>query len=178
MGWGLSRPRICAYNAPAMNYLRKCTGLLLLLVVTVGCEVTPIYKPTTGGYFGADITPKNTWSARGNLTNPAAAIDENLATAARSNYQYAGAELTIDLKRVCLFQTVIIEHGAARAGHCRSVDISTSIDGKTFSNRNTSPGTRRVTIVSLPKATLARYVRIKAARPGRSRWAIAEVYLQ
>ena len=162
-----------------MSYLQKCIVLIFLAGAMVGCDVVaPVYTPSTGGYLGADITPKNTWSVRGNLANPSAAADEDLATAARSNYQYTGAELIIDLKKVCLFQTVIIEHGAARSGHCRSVDVSTSVDGKIFNNRYIAPGTRRLTIVSLPAPTLARYVRIKAVRPGRSRWAVAEVYLQ
>lgn len=162
-----------------MNYLRKGIVLIFLAGVVVGCDViTPVYSPSTGGYLGADITPKNTWSVRGDLTNPAAAADEDLATAASSNYQYQGAELIIDLKKVCLFQTVIIEHGGAKSGHCRSVDVSTSVDGKIFNNRYIAPGTRRLTIVSLPAPTLARYVRIEAAKPGRSRWVIAEVYLQ
>ena len=162
-----------------MSYLHKCIVLLFLTGVVVGCDVVaPIYNPSTGGYLGADITPKDTWTVRGDLANPAAAIDQDLATAARSNYQYRGAELIIDLKKVCLFQTVIIEHGAARSGHCRSVDVSTSVDGKIFNNKYVAPGTRRITIISLPAPTLARYVRIKAVKPGRSRWAIAEVYLQ
>ena len=162
-----------------MSYLQKCIVLIFLVGVMVGCDVVvPVYTPSTGGYLGADITPKNTWSVRGSLANPAAVADEDLTTAARSSYQYTGAELIIDLKKVCLFQTVIIEHGAARSGHCRSISVSTSVDGKIFNNKYLSPGTRRVTIVSLPKAVLARYVRIKVVRPGRSRWAIAEVYLQ
>lgn len=145
----------------------------------VGCDVVaPVYSPSTGGYLGANITPKDTWVARGSLANPAFAIDQDLATAARSDYQYEGAELIIDLKKVSLFQTVIIEHGAARDGHCRSVAITTSVDGKIFNNKYVAPGTRRVTIVSLPAPTLARYVRIEAARPGRDRWAIAEIYIQ
>lgn len=162
-----------------MNYLTKFICLVFLVGVMIGCDVVaPIYKPSTGGYLGADITPKNTWTVRSGLANPAAATDENLFTAARSNYGYAGAELIIDMKKVCLFQTIILEHGAAKNGHCREVDISTSVDGKKFSKKYVAPGTRRITIVSLPAPTLARYVRIKAVRPGRSRWSIAEVYIQ
>ncbi|MCD4699375.1 MAG: discoidin domain-containing protein [Phycisphaerae bacterium] len=162
-----------------MNYLRRCVCLVFLVGVMVGCDVVaPVYSPSTGGYLGANITPKDTWAARGDLANPAYAIDQDLSTAARSDYQYKGAELIIDLKKVCLFQTVIIEHGAAKGGHCRSVDISTSVDGKIFTNKYVAPGTRRVTIASLPAPTLARYVRLEASRPGRGRWAIAEIYIQ
>ncbi len=162
-----------------MNYLKKCIFLVFLAGVMVGCDVVaPVYRQSTGGYLGANITLKNTWSVRGDLANPAAAADEDLSTFARSNHGYTGAELIIDLKKVCLFQTVILEHGAARNGHCRKADISTSVDGKHFSNKYVVPGTRRVTIISLPAPTLARYVRIKVVRPGRSRWAIAEVYIQ
>ncbi len=162
-----------------MNYLKKCLCLVFLTGVMGGCEVvSPVYRQSTGGYLGADITPKNTWSVRGDLANPAAAADEDISTAARSNYGYTGAELIIDLKKVCLFQTVILEHGTAKSGHCREVDISTGVDGKNFSKKHVAPGTRRFTIISLPAPTLARYVRIKAVSPGRGRWYIAEVYIQ
>jgi hypothetical protein len=162
-----------------MNYLKKCIFLIFLAGVMVGCDVVaPVYGPSTGGYLGANITPKNTWSVRGDLSNPSAASDEDISTFARSNHGYTGAELIIDLKKVCLFQTVILEHGADKSGHCREVDISTGLDGRTFSKKYVAPGTRRVTIISLPAPTLARYVRIKAVRPGKSRWSIAEVYIQ
>ena len=177
--WGLSCTQNCTYNIRAMNYLRTCVCLVFLVGVMAGCDVVaPVYSPSIGGYLGANITPKDTWVARGNLANPASAVDQDLSTAAISGYQYKEAELTIDLKKVCLFQTVIIEHGAAVGGHCRSVDISTSVDGKIFNNKYITPGTRRVTIASLPAPTLARYVCIKASRPGSNRWVIAEVYLQ
>lgn len=162
-----------------MNYQRRYICLVFLVGVMVGCDVVaPVYSPSTGGYLGANITPKNTWAARGDLANPASAIDHDLSTAARSDYQYKGTELIIDLKKVCLFQSVIIEHGAARGGHCRSVNISTSVDGRIYNNKYIAPGTRRVTIISLPAPTLARYVRLEASSPGRSRWAIAEIYIQ
>ncbi len=162
-----------------MKHLQKWVFLLLAAGGIIGCDVVaPIYIPTTGGYYSSNISPKIHWVARGDLANPAAAIDGNLSTTARSNNQYAGAEITIDMKRRCMFQTVIIEHGAARGGHCRSVGVSTSVDGKTFKDQHVAPGTRRVTIVSLPATRLARYLRLKAVKPGIGPWVIAEIYLQ
>ncbi|KPK79280.1 MAG: hypothetical protein AMJ81_13510 [Phycisphaerae bacterium SM23_33] len=143
-----------------------------------GCDPPRLYTPTEGGYMGATITPKTTWIVRGNLSTPSAAADENLASIARSDYDYAGAHLTIDLGQPCMFQTVIIDHGREDRGHCRTVGVATSLDGRLWIGRHTGPGTRRVTILSLPQVVLARYVRIQAAQPGVQPWAVAELYLQ
>lgn len=157
-------------------------GLRVLLIVAlaagIGCDPTPIYRPTRGGYFGSSISDKKTWALSGTLDKPAAAADGNLATAARSGSRYAGAELVIDLKTNCIFQTVILDHGAAADGHARLVGVATSIDGKNWTDRYSGPGTRRVTILSMPEVVLARYLRIQALAPAQAPWAIAEVYLQ
>ncbi len=151
----------------------------IILVVIIGCDaVFPIYRPTTGGYLGADITPKKTWTCWGNLDNPSAAVDEDLSTIAKSRHSPAGAEITIDLKRLCLFQSIIIEHGQAQMGYCQSLAVLTSVDGKRFTKQYVAPGARRVTIILLPAPTVARYVRLRLLKPGLERWAIAEVFLQ
>ena len=84
----------------------------------------------------------------------------------------------IDLKALCVFQTVILDHGADETEHCRLVGVATSIDGTTWVDRHSAPGTRRVTILSLPEVVIARYVRLRALAPGPAPWVIAEVYLQ
>jgi len=58
------------------------------------------------------------------------------------------------------------------------VAVATSLDGEAFVERHQAPGTRRVTILSLPEPVLARYVRVRAARPGDQPWSLAEVFLQ
>jgi hypothetical protein len=161
-----------------MRSVRTWLGLLLVALAG-GCDsVTPIYRASTGGFAGSDISPKGTWTATGSLSNPQAALDEDLATAARSDLRVAEPELTLDLKRLCLFQTVIVEHGAEPNGHGRTVSVSTSEDGRLFLQRHVGPGTRRVTILCLPVPVLARYVRLKAAGSGSMPWNVAEVYLQ
>ncbi len=145
----------------------------------IGCEGAPaIYTPTGGGYLGAEISPKNSWAVRGHLANPPAAADGNLATFARSDYAYRGAELTIDLKKVCLFQTVIIDHGIHEHEYCPRTAVATSVDGAIFTDRLAAPGTRRVTVLCLPGPVLARYLRLRAEVPGPRPWSIAEVYVQ
>lgn len=173
-----SRPG--SYNVPAMNRLRWLAVVAGLLACPIaGCnQVGGIYRSTTGGYLGADITPKKSWQAKGDLHNPGAAIDDDLTTAARSDYQYLGATITVDLRRPCLFQTVILDHGAGEHGHAGKVTVATSMDGKSFLDRHVSPGKRRVTVLCLPKPVLARYVRLRVAAPGAEPWNIAEIYLQ
>ena len=157
--------------------------LLLMIIITLmvssGCEtVSPIYRPTTGGYLGADISPKKTWSCWGSVVNASAVIDEDLTTIARGRFNSAGEEITIDLKRLCLFQTIIIEHGQFERGYCYRLSILTSVDGKKFTKQYDTSGARRVTIILLPKPTVARYIRLKVVKPGPERWAVAEIYLQ
>jgi hypothetical protein len=167
------------YNWKPMRRWWIWPCLVAMAAALGGCDsVAPIFRPTTGGWAGADISPKNTWTATGTVSNPQLAVDNDLSTAARSDYRQGDAELTIDLKRMCLFQTVIIEHGSERDSHARNVTVATSPDGKNFVDRHTVPGVRRVTVVSLPAPVLARYVRLKADNSGLRPWNVAEVYLQ
>jgi len=119
-----------------------------------------------------------TWRAEGSLRNPQLAIDGNLSTAAVSEPLYAGAFLTIDLGKPCLFNMVVLDHGSDEHGHARKVALLTSMDGKSYTRQLVASGTRRVTTLSAITLILARYVRLQAAVPGDQPWSIAEVYLQ
>ncbi len=158
--------------------------LLLLLAsaamaATIGCEgPMPIYSRTAGGYGGAEAAQKSSWLAQGDFHDPQFAMDGNLRTVARTDPAYQGAQLIIDLKEPVLFQTVIIDHGPDEHGHPRKVGLATSTDGTVFLQRYQGPGTRRVTILSLPQPVLARYLRLEALQSGAQPWSIAEIFLQ
>lgn len=161
----------------------RCACLSLMITLLAGCEgAIPIYRPTTGGYMGTDISEKSTWTARGSVSEPQAAIDGQLATAARGDHS-AGAsagtsDLVIDLGRPCLFQTVILDHGHDEHGYCARVGVETSVDGKVFLRQHEAPGTRRATFLCLPGAVTARFIRLRALVPGNRPWTIAEVFVQ
>jgi len=148
------------------------------LAVGSGCDPGPIYSPDPPALLGRKVTPKERWSASGTLSKAGAAIDGDLSTLATTGYRYAGAQLTIDLKEMCVFEAVIIDHGREQHGHARRVAVATSRDGKTFKEQYAAHGSRRVTHLLIPHAVLARYVRLKVVTPGRRPWAIAEVYVQ
>jgi hypothetical protein len=151
-----------------------------LAAATGGGGCGEIYRPWTGGMYGAKISPKTTWRASGSVSNPQAAIDEDLATVARSGYRYAGAELLIDLQQNCLFDTIVIDHGEEdRDGYARRLEVATSLTGKSFPKRkqHQAAGTRRITHLLLPKPVLARYLRLRVITPGRRAWAVGEVYV-
>lgn len=176
MARNLGPPAGDAYNVLAMKVAAAL--IYMLLASLAGCDgVSAVYTPT-GGHLGAHISARNTWTASGDLFDAARAIDGDLLTVAASDHAYAGAELTIDLKQPCIFQTIILEHGRARNGFCRTVRASTSLDGKLFVDRYTGAGTRRVTHLLLAQPVLARYIRLRAEAPGDEPWSIAEVYLQ
>ena len=71
-----------------------------------------------------------------------------------------------------------IDHGREPLGYCRRVAVATSLDAKLWVDRHAAPGTRRVTILSMPSVALARYIRLKAVQPSARPWAIAELYVQ
>ena len=151
-----------------------------LSAALAGCEdVAPIYTQGTGGYMGASITPKTSWTVSGNLNDLKAAIDGNVNTAAHSTqYQYEGSEITLDLKGMCLFQTIIIDHGKESEGYARLVAVKTSADGREFKDRYTGVGSQRVTLLLLPEPVLARYIRLQVVRAGYRPWAVGEIYIQ
>ena len=160
-----------------MKRLLPSSILLLAAFTLTGCDPVQMYQPVTGGYLGARITPQSSWSARGSLSTPQNAVDGNFATTARAGGQ-GGGEIVIDLKEICLFQTVIIEHGKSEEGYARLVGVATSVDGRSFTDRYVGVGSRRVSILSLSAPVLARYVRLQAIKPGPEPWSLAEVYVQ
>lgn len=169
------------YNVATMIVLRTLVlgGVLASVCLAGGCgQVGQIYSAVRDGPLGADISAKGGWQLGGDLYSPAAAADENLSTAARSDYEYTGAVLTVDLRQACLFQTIIIDHGSGEHGYAGKVSVATSIDGKVFVNQHVAPGTRRVTVLSLPQPVLARHVRLRAVTAGARPWNIAELYLR
>ncbi len=160
----------------------KCVTRWLCLVAAAallgaGCTVSDIQTPWIGGKFGAKIEPKKAWTASGNVTDAPAAIDGNLTTAARSSLRPAGAVLTIDLKKACLFQVVIIDHGEAQDGCARRVSVATSTGGSRYTDRHAAAGTRRLTYLLLPKPVVARYVRLTVVTPGGRPWSVGEVFI-
>ena len=163
-----------------MTSVTKCLALAAAVIAcgSGGCDPPVIYRPWTGGTYGASITPRTTWRASGSIANPGNAVDDDLLTAASSGYQKAGGEIVIDLGKQCLFSLIIIDHGESQDGYARRVGVATSTAGKVYTERFTAPGSRRVTHVLLPKPTSARYVRLRVTTPGSRPWSVAEVYLQ
>lgn len=123
------------------------------------------------------IAPKARWTVTGDLRDAHKAIDGEVSTIAFSEASHANAAITIDLGKVCLFNTVTIEHGAKEFGYCRKLAILTSDKGRTFQPQILVPGLRRVTTAVLVKQVLTRYVRIQVVEPGNRPWAVAEIYL-
>lgn len=168
------------YNVRVMKRMRQAqTWIAIALAALAGCDGTgQVYAPTTGGYLGADISPKGQWKVVGTLANLDRITDEDMTTAATAGGAGGPAELTIDLGRACVFQTVIIDHGRGQYGYCRKVAASSSVNGKVFLDQYAGPGTRRVTILCLPQPVLARHLRLRVVEPGAQPWNVAEVYLQ
>ncbi len=148
---------------------------MYLLAAAGGCY--PDYNSRTK-FPAAAISDRNAWTAGGGIRTPASAIDGDLSTAAVSGYSYENKAIVIDLGKVCLFNTIIVEHGNDEFGFCRRVGISTSIDGKEYTHRAAIPGTRKVSIFLLVTPVLARHVRLQAVVPGNRPWSIAEVHLR
>ena len=169
-----------------MRVLARKLVILLLIPVAAGatvcasgCGAGAIYSG--GSMFNPPaITPKAKWAIYGDLLQIRHAIDGDTYTAAveKSYGRQKQSSFTIDLGRVCLFNTVVIDHGVDEFGYCRTVGVSSSTDGDSFKQCHSGPGTRRVTILSLPTATLARYVRVHCEVANPRPWSVAEVYLQ
>ena len=135
------------------------------------------------GYTGSpppldnSVSPRRQWKAAGTITDPARAIDGNLGTLALAN-PHNNAALTVDLAKACIFNMVVIDHGSNEYGFARRIAVSVSLDGKRFTRVHTGMGARRVTLLSIMKPTLARYIRLEATMSGPRPWAVAEVYFQ
>jgi len=155
-------------------------ALVLLLCAIFGCGGLPEYGGGGGANVPAKITPRTMWRVvgSGGIEGAARALDDDRDTAAVSGASYEKAYVTIDLGKVCLFNMVAIDHGPSEYGFCERVAVLTSLDGGAYTPRQSEPGTRRVSIVSLIRPVLARYVRIRADAESGRPWSIAEVYLQ
>ncbi len=145
--------------------------------LVAGCEPAEPETEAVHKYPAARISPKNTWTIKGDLGDISAAIDGNPSTAAISTEVYANSTLILDLGKTCMFNTILIEHGD-EMGFCRRMSVSTSIDGKTYTMRTIGPGNRKTSIIALVTPVLARYVQIKALIPGNNAWSISEIDLQ
>lgn len=159
--------------------MRAWMILPVALWMAAGCEPGGLYE-NTRQFASGTVTARERWRAAGPAFDaPGKAVDGRSATAAVTGSDYANADLTIDLGEVCLFNTVVIDHGTAgQMGFPRRVAVLTSDDGERFERQTTSPGTRRVTVIPLIRPTLARYVRFRALVPGGRPWSVAEVHLQ
>jgi hypothetical protein len=154
------------------------TAVLLAAALSAGCASAPLYRSAGPRPPASSVSGRGQWRLTGDLRRLAAATDGETRTAAVSEQQYRAAELTVDLGKPCVFNTVVIEHGMRPAGFCRRVAVLTSLDGKQYERRLSVPGTRRVTTVCLLTPMLARYVRVQAEVPGDGPWHIAELYVQ
>ena len=161
----------------AMKALSPVVGVLLVYLSVAGGGCDSEYS-SRARFPAAAISDRSTWKAGGAVRMPQNAIDGNLSTAAVTGHTYDNRAILIDLGKVCLFNTIIIEHGNDEFGFCRRVGIWTSIDGKKYTHRAALPGTRRVSIFALVTPVLARYIRLQAVVPGNRPWSIAEVHLQ
>ena len=158
--------------------IRRDLAVLLLALCVCGCaSSSPVYRQGEG-LLPSAITAKDRWTITGTLPNIQSAIDDDLTTAAMSNRPRAGDSVTIDLAKPCLMQTLIVEHGAGENGYAHMVQVATSTDGVRFDVQYETLGTRQVTLILLPTPVLARFIRIRAIKPGRQPWSVAEIYVQ
>ncbi|RKY26669.1 MAG: hypothetical protein DRP83_03795 [Planctomycetota bacterium] len=163
---------------------RKIRTLLLAVLLlaglgAVGCE--PDFGLSRGRTLGVAIPDPQTWrvsSTNGGFKNIRRAADGDASTLAVSARRYRNAQITIDLGKPCLFNLLALRHGENAFGFARKVALSTSMDGKRYTNRYSCPGTRGITYIPVLTQILARYVRITAVVQGSQPWAISEIYLQ
>ena len=150
-------------------------ALSLLLWAVLGCGGLPDYQTDS-----SRISSRAKWTVVGTrgIEDAAKALDGDRDTAAVSSASYDKAHITIDLGKVCLFNMVVIDHGPSEYGFCGQVAVLTSLDNSAYTPRQSAAGTRRVSIVSLIKPHLARYVRIRADVEGSRPWSLGEIYLE
>ncbi len=147
-------------------------------MVVGGCVPSGIYTPDGRTSPAAAISKRSQWNVFGDLREPHLAADGLVRTAAVSGNPYDGAMLTIDLGKACLFNMVVIDHGADEYGFPRRLDLLTSMDGQSFRHRWSGPGMRRVTNICPFTPIFARYIRFRVTIPGDRPWSVAEVYVQ
>lgn len=158
------------------HYIRIGATLFWLATFAVGGCTSPIYED--GRSQAAAISPRTVWQASGDMRGLQAAIDGDVGTAAVSAASDGGGSITLDLGKPCVFNMVVIEHGAGEFAFARRVALLTSLNGISFTQRYSVLGTRRVTILCPAGPILARYVRLQATVPGDLPWTVAEIYLQ
>jgi len=125
----------------------------------------------------AAVSPFQDWKVTGNLQEPQKAADGSAATAAVARRGH-NAQITIDLGTACLFNMIAVNHGPDQFGFCRRLAVLTSLDGKAFDRRTVLPGTRHITVLLLPRPTLARYIRLQVVLRGSRPWSVAEIFVQ
>lgn len=165
--------------------MKKSCANTLLAAMLAGFVLLGSGCTGGGGYLhnstkppAARISDPRTWRLSGQVPDVHLAVDGDRSTAAVSTLIRNNTAITIDLRKACLFNFVIIHHGSMTDGYCGRVAVLTSLDGRTFTPRVEAPGTREVTSLLIIKPVLARYVRLKALRQGPGAWSVAEVYLQ
>lgn len=156
---------------------RACLALVFCVTgATAGGCLAPIYSHGRAAEASA-VSYYAAWKITGDLKDLHKAHDNSVSTAAVSPQTYANAAFTIDLGRSCLFNMVVIDHGANEYGYARRTAVMVSSDGKVFTPQYAAPGTRRVTVLSWLTPVMARYIRIQALTPGDRTWSVAEVYV-
>lgn len=161
-------------------------GIFSIVVVTVGVSVLwagfpRIYHHGGERMLSGQVPPVKQWriaSAKGGFENIYRATDGDASTLVVSAGQYRNASITIDLRQIIICNLVIISHGEKESGFCRKVGVSTSMDGKRYTQRYVGNGNRYVSALWLGGPVVARYVRLTARVPGNEPWSIAEIYLR
>ena len=166
------------------NY--KCAKLMLLMVLAsslVGCGEAVNFndKPL----FKDNISSRKTWTVKAvtsecRFKNLNAILDNNNNTYMNTEGDYKGASLIIDLKRICVFNEIVIRHGAGKFahGHAGIVGVYASMDGKKYKFVKAFPGTRSYTYFTLLTPVTARYIKLKVSKPGKYPWTISNILIQ
>ncbi len=152
--------------------------LLLILAASsiAGCAGR-LYDNSGSGLLAEAVTPVSHWKASGNLSNIQNAVDGNVLTAAEGGAS-GNDSITIDLGKVCFFNMVAIDHGPSEHGFAQRVAILTSLSGDQFTYQMSGPGNRRVTVLLLDRAVLARFVRVQVVMAREAKWSVGEIYFQ
>jgi len=160
----------------ARRLLNMACGVLL--AAAAGCDTAPIYTEHDRDRAIGKVPDRARWQATGTVSDAPKAIDGNVNTAAVAGNGVESPSLMIDLGKEAILNMVVLDHGRNEFGFARQVAVSTSVDGRRFIRRHTSPGTRRVSSLLLVSPVLARYIRLDVIVPGTSPWSVGEVHVQ
>jgi len=163
----------------------RCSQTIFAIVL-IGCVAFGSGCGITGNQYYHDgrrasassISPPPSWRLSGRVPNVTLAVDNDRSTASVSSLVRSDTEITIDLQKACVFNTVHVHHGSMEDGYCARVAVLTSLDGVNFTLQQEVPGTKVVTTLMIIRPILARYVKVKALRQGPGAWSVAEIYLQ